>query len=65
MNPVAGKALRRKDLGHRKKSDPLRFANPRIPIKSRERNRYTPGSTFLPETARSNILSRFVLVGTG
>jgi hypothetical protein len=30
---ITGKALRRKGLGHRQKSGPLRCANPRIPKK--------------------------------
>ncbi len=51
----AGKALRRKCLGHRQKSDPLRCANPQ-----KKRNRSTPGTTFLTESAGSVFLSRFV-----
>jgi len=61
---IAGKALRRKGLGHRKKSwsPSLRYsANPE---KSRERKRSSPGSTFLPESAGSGLLSCFVLSGT-
>jgi len=57
---IAGKALRRKDLGHRKKSGPLRCANPQ-----KKRKRSIPGSTFLPESAGSEFLSRSVLAGTG
>jgi hypothetical protein len=43
-----------------KKVDPLRFDNPQKKL-----NRSTPGSTFLPESAEFDILSRFVLAGTG
>jgi hypothetical protein len=43
-----------------KKVAPLRCAN-----SQKKRNRSTPGSTFLPESAGSEFLSCFVLAGTG
>jgi hypothetical protein len=62
---LRGKRFVEKVLDTGKKVDSLRYANPRIPKKSRERNHFTPGSTFLPESAGSEFLSRFVLAGTG
>jgi len=46
------------DIG--KKVTSLRCANPQ-----KKRNRSTPGITFLPESAGSDFLSRFVLSGAG
>jgi len=57
---IAGKSLRRKGLGHRQKSDPLRCANPQ-----KKRNHSTPETTFLPESAGSVFRSRFVFDPAG
>jgi hypothetical protein len=57
---LRGKRFVEKILDTGKKADPLRFANPQ-----KKRKRFTPGSNFLPESARSDLLSSFLLAGTG
>jgi hypothetical protein len=57
---MRGKRFVDKVLDTGKKVDPLRCADPQ-----KKRNHSTPESTFLPESAGSELLSRIVLAGTG
>jgi len=54
---LRGKRFVEKVLDTGKKVDPLRFANPQ-----KKRKRYTPGSTFLPESARLELNLCFYLI---